>query len=142
MQQVVVGLLAAMLSYGVYSINEAYIEDDDDVVAVVAQAQVVFTYFAALAIYTSDVADQKRDTFSSTAFGVVLILIFLSSCIVAVWVILLDVFGYSRFRDFCNDVLTRCWWCTRRQQKFSTESPSSPADKGTPRRLLLELRRL
>ena len=60
MQQLVVRLLGAMLSYVVYSYYEAYIADDDDTVATIAQGQLVLIYFAALAIYTSDVSDQKR----------------------------------------------------------------------------------
>ena len=109
MQQVVVGLLGSMVSFLVYSSTEAYIEDDDDFVSSVAQGQVVFTYFAALAVYTSDVSDQKRDIFSSTSFGVVLIIIFFASFIVAVWVILLDVFGYSSLLDVYNEVIKRCY---------------------------------
>jgi len=58
----------------------------------------VLIYFAALAIYTSDVSDQKRGVFSSFGFGIVLVLISFASVIVAIYVILLDVFGYESLR--------------------------------------------
>ena len=97
-----------MISYLVYSSAGAYISDNDDVVSTVAQGQIVFTYFAALAVYTSDVADAKRDgIFSSRSFGVVLILIFLASFVVAVCFILLEVFGYESLVDVYKEVLKR-----------------------------------
>jgi len=98
MQQVVVGLLGAMLSYVVYSYCDAYISNDDDVVAAVAQGQLVLIYFAALAIYTSDVADQKRGVFSNAAFGLLLVLLFLASFIVGAYVTLLEFFGDSEIK--------------------------------------------
>jgi len=74
LQQVVVGLLGAMLSYVVYVYYEAYIEDDDDVVAIVASGQLVLIYFAALAVYASDISDKKRGVFRGTPFGIVRLL--------------------------------------------------------------------
>ena len=41
MQQVSVAMLGAGVSFGVYAFFEAYIEDDDDVVSTVAQAELV-----------------------------------------------------------------------------------------------------
>ena len=107
MQQVVVGLLGAMFSYVVYSYHQGYIEDDDDVVAIVAQGQLVLIYFAALAVYTSDVSDTKRAVFGGLGFGVVLVVIFLSSFVVAVYAILLDVFGDARLRHTYHTVSTQ-----------------------------------
>lgn len=73
MQQVVIGLLGAMFSYFVYSLFDAYINDDDDVVSSAASVQLVLIYFSALAVYTADVADQRRAEFSSEGFGIFLI---------------------------------------------------------------------
>ena len=48
MQQVCVGLLGAMFSFAVHNHERAYIEDDDDVVSSVAEAQLVYTSSVAL----------------------------------------------------------------------------------------------
>ena len=92
-----------MLSFVVYSYFQAFIVDDDDVVAVVAQGQLVLTYFAALAIFSSDVADQNREdqrnAFSSRALGFVLVAVFFASSAVAICLILLDTFGYASLRE-------------------------------------------
>ena len=101
-QQLVVGLLGSMLSYAVYAYCEAYVEHDDNVVAPVAQAELVLLYFAALAAFTSElwtkVEDKGDRAFSDEGFGVVLVLISLSSFAVAVYVILVDIFGHAELR--------------------------------------------
>ena len=98
-QQLVVGLLGAMLSYVVYQCFEAFIEDDDDVVAGVASGEVVLLYFAALATYTADEADQKQNVFSGVAFGVLLVLVFFASFFVAVYIILLESLGHETMKE-------------------------------------------
>jgi len=124
MQQAVVGLLGAMLSYVVYSHYEAFIEDDDDVVATVAQGQLVLIYFAALAVYTSDVGDEKRGFFSSGLFGAVLILVFFASFIVAVYVTLLEVFGYSSLQRGYRDVAEHARRTSKRWRRSTATSNS------------------
>ena len=90
------GSLGALLSCFVYIYHEPYIENDDDVVSAVAQAQTILIYFAALAAYTAQEADQKRAAFSGVGFGVVLILTFFASFIVGIYVVLVDTFGRPR----------------------------------------------
>mmetsp|Transcript_2290 Transcript_2290/g.7733 ORF Transcript_2290/g.7733 Transcript_2290/m.7733 type:complete len:1105 (+) Transcript_2290:2193-5507(+) len=107
MQQLVVGLLGAMLSYVAYSYHEAYIKDDDDLVAVVAQGQLVLIYFAALAAYASDVSDTKQGVFSGAVFGAILVVILFASLLVAVYVILLDVIGYTSLLETYHNLSTR-----------------------------------
>ena len=89
-----------MLSYVFYSYHQAFLEDDDDVVAVVSGGQLVLLYFAALAVYTSDVSDQKQAAFTGVGFGAVLVVIFFASFLVAAYVTVLDVVGYSSLRKF------------------------------------------
>ena len=60
MQQVIVALLGAILSGVVYAYYAPYIEDDDEVVSAVAQAQLVLIYVAAVAAYASDAADSAE----------------------------------------------------------------------------------
>lgn len=98
-QQLVVGVLGAMGSYVVYSFHQPYINDDDNVVAIVSAGQLVLLYFAALAVYTSDVSDQKRGTFTGVGFGAVLVVIFFAGFLVAAYVTVLDLFGYSTLRS-------------------------------------------
>ena len=106
-RQVIIGLLGAMLSCIVYFYYEAFIEDDDDVVSAVAQVQLVLVYFAALAIYAADGQDEKEAAFSGVAFGVVLLLIFFASYVVAAYVTLLEIFGYSSLRSVYAGLFTR-----------------------------------
>ena len=106
-RQSVVGLLGAMLSCLVYYVYEPFIEDDDNVVSAVAQGELVLIFFAALAVYTSQESDESRQAFSSVAFGIVLVLIFFASSLVAAYVILLDIFGYSSLLDARSQVLKR-----------------------------------
>jgi len=106
MQQVLVGLLGAMSSFLVYNHYEAFIEDDDDMVASVAQGQLVLIYFGALAVYVSDVTDQKREVFSGAAFGVVLVLIFFTSFVVAAYTVMLNVFGDASLRTTSSRIST------------------------------------
>ena len=68
-----------MLSYVVYASYEAFISDDDDVVATVAGGQLILVYFAALAVYISDVSDQREGDFTGIGFGAVLLVIFFAS---------------------------------------------------------------
>ena len=98
-QQIVIGLLGAMCSYVVYSHYEAFIEDDDDVVATVAQGEVVLIYFAALAIYTSEVSDSKEGIYSGVVFGLLLVIVFFAALGAAIYLVLLDVFGYASLRN-------------------------------------------
>jgi len=87
-----------MISCVVYYSEEPYIDDNDDIVAGVASVQLVLIYFAALAAYTAQEAEQKQFIFSGVAFGVILVMIFSSSFIMAIYIIFLDVFGYSQIQ--------------------------------------------
>ena len=84
-----------MLTFTVYDYYAPFIEDDDNIVSTVAQGELVLIYFCALAVYTSQEAGESRQAFSGVGFDVVLIFIFFTSSLVAAYVILLDVFGYS-----------------------------------------------
>ena len=92
-------LIQAMISFLVYFKFEAYIKGDDDIVSAFAQGQLVLIYFGSLAIFASDEAEQKTKAFTGSGFGVVLVLIFFSSSIVAICVIVLEIFGYSDLGD-------------------------------------------
>ena len=116
-RQVIIGLLGAMCSCIVYFYYEAFIEDDDDVVSAVAQVQLVLVYFAALAIYAADGRDEQQAAFSGVAFGVVLLLIFFASFVVAAYVTLLEVFGYSSLRSVYASLFT---WNSRFAPKAAT----------------------
>jgi len=98
-RQSVIGMLGAMLACVVYYYYEPFIEDDDNVVSAVAQGELVLIYFAALAVFTAQAVDESRRAFSNLGFGVVLVMIFFTSSLVAIYVILLDVFGYERLFD-------------------------------------------
>jgi len=100
-RQSVIGLLGAMLAGVVYNHFEPFIEDDDNTVSAVAQGDLVLIYFAALAVFTSEEADDSRQAFSSFGFGVVLMVIFFASSFVAAYLILLDVFGKAHVLDTC-----------------------------------------
>ena len=110
-----------MLSYVVYSYHQAFLEDDDDVVSVVAGGQLVLIYFAALAVYTADVSDQKRGAFTGIGFGAVLLVIFFASFLVAAYVILLDLFGYTTLRNL--------WPTVRKPVAASLQAISSVEDE-------------
>lgn len=99
MAQVVVGLTASMISFAVYNHYEPYIEDDDDAVSAVAQTQLTLVYFASFVVYSSERLEKKEGVFSSDAFGSFLILLFLTSFFVAVWTVLLELWGYSTVVD-------------------------------------------
>uniref|UniRef100_A0A7S3K1T8 Tyrosine-protein kinase ephrin type A/B receptor-like domain-containing protein n=1 Tax=Aureoumbra lagunensis TaxID=44058 RepID=A0A7S3K1T8_9STRA len=88
MQQIAIGMLGALLSMAVYLYYEAYIDDHDDCVAAVAQWQVTFTYFASFTAFAAAEADQKQGFFSTTGFGVFLLLVLFSSFLTAVYLIL------------------------------------------------------
>ena len=127
-----------MCSCIVYSHYEAFIEDDDDVVSAVAQVQLVLVYFAALAIYAADGQDEKNAFFSGAAFGVVLLLIFFASFVVATYVTLLETFGYENLRSVYASL---CKWKSRSVPNAATgqsggsaavrEIPSDPHDDDT-----------
>lgn len=104
MMQVAVAMLAAMVSFAVYTYYEAYIEDDDDVVSAVAQGQVVLTYFSAIVVYMADATDQQQRAFSGTAFGVFLAFVFCSSFLAALIVIVLDALGNEGVRESVSHV--------------------------------------
>ena len=93
-----------MFSFLVYSYNEAYINYDDNVVSAFAQGELVLIYFGALAIFATEEEDHRSGTFSGEAFGVAFIVIFFSSAIVAIGVILLDTFGYKDLRQARKEI--------------------------------------
>ena len=130
MQQLVVGLLGAMLSYVVYSLYEAFIDDDDDVIASVAGGQLVLTYFAALAVYTSDASDENQGVFSGFGFGIVLLLLFFASFIVAAVAVLVDVFGTEAIEQAYSHTLSRMFsrYHTSRVSATSLESFMSDSE--------------
>ena len=113
MHQLVVGLLGAMLSFVVYINHEAYIEDDDDVVAAVAEGELVLIYFAGLAVYTSEISDQKRGTFSGAAFGVLLVMVFFASFIVALYAVAIDLVGHKAIQQTYRQVSVRAFSVAR-----------------------------
>ena len=123
MQQVVVGLLGAMLSYVIYSYMEAFIEEDDDIVSKVAQGELVLIYFAALAVYISDTADQKREVFQGDLFGLLLVAVFFASFFVAIYLILLDLFGYAALLNVVHQAQLVA------HRRFSHHPPTAPTDQ-------------
>jgi len=120
MQQLVVGLLGAMLSYVVYAYFQAFIEDDDDVVAAVAQGQLVLVYFAAMSIFTSEVSEQKQGVFSDAGFGAVLVFVFFASFLVALYAIVLEVFGHRSIRYAYSQVWQRSSKALVRARRLSS----------------------
>ena len=60
-------------------------DDDDDVVARLPRDSFVLVYIASLAVYPSDITDQKESSFQGDASGAVLVVIFVASFIVAVY---------------------------------------------------------
>ena len=63
----------------VYSYFDAFIDDDDNIISAFAQAELVLIYFSALAAYTSQVADERRATYSGVGFSAEIKFKFLSS---------------------------------------------------------------
>jgi len=110
MQQVVVGLLATLFSCAMYQFFNPYIKDDDDIVAIVASVQLILIYVAAIAAYVADAADEKQAFYSGTAFGVVLIIILFLSFIVAVFYVLMEVFGYVALQDTIDNISKKSFW--------------------------------
>ena len=132
MHQVVVGLLGAMLSFVIYVYCEAYIENDDNIVAAVGQGELVLIYFAAWAIYTSDETDQQRDTYSGVKFDALLVIVFFASFVVAIYAILLEVIGYSNLLYLYDHGLPRrcmSWGnITTKQQRHSSRDDHPPEE--------------
>lgn len=127
MTQVVVGMLASMISFTVYNHYEPYIEDDDDVVSAVAQTQLILVYFAAFVVYASENMDSKEGVFSSDAFGVFLILLFLASFVVAISTIFLELWGYTALSNHLD--ATRHTFMSRSSSLFTSlrrQQTSSP----------------
>ena len=122
--QVLVGLLGAMASYVAYSYTEPFIDHDDNVVAAVAQGELVLIYFSALAVYASDLDDENG--FSGKAFGAVLIIVYFTSFLVAAYIIILDLFGYSTLVDVFDDssVFSSFSFRSRRRRASSSSSSS------------------
>lgn len=129
LSQVAIGLLGTMISHRVYSEVGPYIEDDDDVVSEVAQTQLVLIYFAGMVVYTSSEAEKNEGAFSSTAFGVVLVIIFFSSFAVGLWVIMLDAFGESTLGKVAKRTKKRFLeTLAPPQQQQQRDSPSTSID--------------
>ena len=91
-QQNIIGVLGAMFSFIVYDYFEPHVEDDDNAVSAVAQGELVLIYFAALAIFTSQLSDQQRNAYSSVGFGLVLLVIFFACFVLAAYQILVEIF--------------------------------------------------
>lgn len=105
MSQVTVGLFGSMISYRVFSYFQPYIDDDDDIVSEVAQTQLVILFFAAMIVFVSENADSKDGIMQSQAFGIVLLLVFSASFLVAVYFVLVNVFGHEEVRRVASKTL-------------------------------------
>mmetsp|Transcript_2957 Transcript_2957/g.9232 ORF Transcript_2957/g.9232 Transcript_2957/m.9232 type:complete len:499 (+) Transcript_2957:612-2108(+) len=93
MAQVAVGLLGSMVSYKVFNHYQPYIEDGDNIVSEVAQMKLVLVYFAALVVYVSDSVEQSESVFSSLRFGILLVVVFVSSTLTAAYLVIVELFG-------------------------------------------------
>ena len=77
-----------------------------------------------MVIYTSTVADKKEALFTSDAFGVFLILIFLASFALAVYIIILDSFGQESFDGLNNTLLEKLVKTKHSMDKFYSRTSS------------------
>ena len=102
MSQVAVGLACAMISYRVFTHFQPYIEDDDDAVSEVAQTQLVVLFFAAMLVYVAESTHHREGILSSQAFGILLILAFSAAFVVAVYFVLVNVFGHESLLRFVS----------------------------------------
>jgi len=107
MEQVVVGLFGAIVSALVFIFAEAFIESDDNVVAVVSEFELVLVYFGAVVIFTSENTSeqQQRGTYSGYGFGIVLVVVIFAGIDSATCLILLDVFGCTSLHEAATNVL-------------------------------------
>ncbi|KAJ8605816.1 hypothetical protein CTAYLR_000574, partial [Chrysophaeum taylorii] len=91
--QVAVGALGAFVSHRVFLHYQPYISDEDNLVSELAQTQLVIIYFAALVVYASNETRQKEGVFASNTFGALLVIVYFSSFALAVWIVLLQLYG-------------------------------------------------
>lgn len=73
-------------------------------------------YFAAIVVFASD--DSDRHVFSSDAFGIVLVLVLLSSTVVGIWAILVDNFGQNAVTKTVERLRTSFLGVARQAYKF------------------------
>ncbi|KAH8045004.1 hypothetical protein JL721_12725 [Aureococcus anophagefferens] len=92
-----IGLLIAMLSHRIYSGVEPFINDDDDIIAEVAQTQLVLVFFANLLLYVGEHTEDEA-SFATNLFGVVLVLVMSAGAFAAIYYILVDTFGEDKVR--------------------------------------------
>ena len=136
--QIAVGLLGALISYRVYAHFEPYVEDDDDAVSEVAQTQLVLVFFYALMCYATVNIDEQHDgTWSGVVFTYILVVIFFSVLIVAVWEIVLAAVGRARVHEARLSVATSLSSLPRRlaSRASSGRAASAAADaRASPRK--------
>ncbi|KAK7242392.1 hypothetical protein SO694_00012452 [Aureococcus anophagefferens] len=95
--QIIIGLLVALLSVKVYAYYAPFDEDSNDVVAEVAQWELVFVLICSLMIFVSP--DAQADELSSDIFGAIMVLVSLISLILAVGILVYesDLMGMSSY---------------------------------------------
>ena len=97
-----VGLLIAMLSHRIYSGVEPFINDDDDIIAEVAQTQLVLVFFANLLLYVGEHTEDEA-SFATNLFGVVLVLVMSAGAFAAIYYILVDTFGEDKVERYFEE---------------------------------------
>ena len=97
-----IGLLIAMLSHRIYSGVEPFIEDDDDILAEVAQTQLVLVFFANLLLYVGHHSENEA-SYATDLFGGVLVLVMSAGAMVAIYYILVDTFGEDKVKKYVDE---------------------------------------
>ena len=97
--QIAIGFFGALVSYKIFDIFQPYIDDNDNILSEVAQLQLVLLFFAAFLVFASENLESKEHIFRSKSFAAFIIVVVLSSVVVAIYFIMVNIFGYEKMRE-------------------------------------------
>jgi len=129
--QLVLGLFGSLVSHRVFNYFQPYVDEDDGVVSEVAQTQLVIIFLAALVVYISDNLEEREGIFASNAFGIFLIIVYMTAFAVACYFILVDIFGYEQlFGDITFNTISSGLYSKTTPPKHSLEEESEDEEEG------------
>ncbi|KAJ8611276.1 hypothetical protein CTAYLR_004144 [Chrysophaeum taylorii] len=105
--QIAFGALFSLVSAKVYSHSKPFVEDEDDLIAEVAQEQLVLIFFLSLMLHVSNVCDDDDDqtnhatrVFAGPVFSAIFIMLMGGFVLLAIAIIILEIFGLDSLSDY------------------------------------------
>ncbi|KAJ8600702.1 hypothetical protein CTAYLR_008326 [Chrysophaeum taylorii] len=109
---------ALKLLFAEFKFYAPYVDDEDDLLADLANFQLVLHFIAAILVYMSNEVGKEESTFQSLAFGTILVFVLCLTFFAATWTILISAFG-------ANDVKSRAASIKRFLSSVTSEWSSS-----------------